>query len=438
MRLLSDSRPGSAGVALFALLAAAASTRATIVNVSTQGVILTDVSGICEYFASDDGKTYFLNSTGGFTSGDRVYVTGSYDDTSSGFCFNFGGPRVTVTAVKPAFAGVGTLAIATDRVRLLTDDGRSFTLPNSGGFRTGARVYVEGIVQTGARTGPAIVNNVIGNAFSDFGRLTDTTPGSLRFKSDAGVVYSLDRTGSVGGVLPGEYVFVEGIRGKIDGNGVIPLTSVTARPAFHASGRVVAAGSGVAFQPDTLILDNRFTASALAGFPVGSKVYLRGRNADDYDYGEAKPAFNVRLSRASASYTGVGFIDTNAKVMINLTDGNIVHLENIGDPIFNPNGSFVYVAGAISAQSPGSVTLVNNETRIGVDAEGFLVDGFGCTPIIQFDGGGYLFPKYNAPYHVGDHVRVIGGITFEVPCTDENGLVDNSIVATPPPCIDCE
>jgi len=33
---------------------------------------------------------------------------------------------------------------------------------------------------------------------------------------------------------------------------------------------------------------------------------------------------------------------------------------------------------------------------------------------------------------------VIGGITFDVPCTDENGLVDNSIVATPPPCIDCE
>lgn len=428
----------ASGLALAASSAAVSSASAAIINVSTQGVILTHISGACDYLAGDDGKTYFLSSMGGFTSGDRIHVTGSYNDNSAGFCFNMGGAQLNVTAVKPAFAGVGTVAIGVDRARLVTDDGRSFTLPNSGGFRNGARVYVEGIVQTGARTGPAITNNVIGAAFSDFGRLTNSTRGSLRFKSDAGVVYSMDRPGSLGDVLAGEYIFVEGIRGKADGSGVIPLTSVTSRSAFHASGRVVAAGTGVAFQPDTLILDNRFTASALAGFPVGSKVYLRGRNADDYDYGEVKPAYNVRLSRASASYTGVGFIDTNAKVMVNLADGNIVHLENIGDPIFNPNGSFVYVAGAISAQSPGSVTLVNNETRIGVDLEGYLVNGFGCTPIIRFDLGGYLFPKYNVPYAVGEHVRVIGGITFDVPCTDENGLVDNSIVATPPPCINCE
>ena len=38
---------------------------------------------------------------------------------------------------------------------------------------------------------------------------------------------------------------------------------------------------GGGFAPDTLILSDQYTASAITGTPVGTKVYLRGRSADD-------------------------------------------------------------------------------------------------------------------------------------------------------------
>lgn len=405
------------------------SANAAIVNISTQGVIVEGLGGYCITFEADNGSTYLLNTLQTFTPGDRVHVSGSYDDTTSGFCFNTGGPRVTVSSIQPAFAGVGTLVSAIGGLRLQTDDGRTFLLQNSGPYRAGARVYVQGIVTFPSRSAARIDNTVIGPAFSDFGRVTDLTPGHLRFKSDAGVVYSLDRTGNLPtySTLVGTYVFVEGIRGKIDG-GVIPLTSVTARPAFNASGRVVATANGVAFDGDTLILQPLFTAAALANVPVGSKVYLRGRGPDDYDYGEAKPANNIRLSRVGPSYTALGYLDIATKTVINLEDGAVINVEYTGDPLFNPSGSLVYVAGELASQGPNTVTLSNNQTRIGVIVEGYLGTWVDCSPVVLIDGGGRILPRNTAPFVLGNRVRVAGGYTFDVPCDEEGGLVDNTIV----------
>lgn len=422
-----------------AVVSFAAAAVAAIVPVSTQGVIVANISGICNTFEADDGRTFILSTQGGFTAGDRVQVDGSYDDTTASLCFNTGGPFINVSTIRPAFAGVGTIVLINGQPRLQTADGRLYALQNTGGFRAGSPVYVQGTVTSPIRAFPLINNTVIGPAFSDFGRITDITPGNIRFTSEAGLVYSLDRFGSVPTftTLVGDYVFVEGIRAKAI-NGVIPLTSVTARPAFNASGRVVATPGGLAFEADTLLLAPQFTAAALGGFNPGDKVYLRGRLPDDYDFGEPKLANTIRLSRAGLSYTALGFLDIPTKTVINIDDGTIINIEFVGHPLFNPNGSLVYIAGPIAAQGPSSVTLSHNQTRVGIIAEGLVDSGDFCAPIVRTPTGGQLFPRNIAPFGFGSYVRVRGGLTFEVPCIDEAGLIDNTVEAADPGCINCE
>lgn len=406
--------------------------QAATVPISIQGVIVQNISGICNTFEADDGNTYMLSSQGTFSAGDRVHVNGSYDDTMVSWCFNTGGPYINVSSILPAFAGIGTITSTAFGIRLVTDDGRTFILQNTGAFRAGTQVYVQGYVTTPSRTVAMINDNVIGPAYSGFGRITDIDPANIRFTSETGQVYSLDRFGSVPiyTLLLGDYVYVEGIRSR-SLSGPIPLSSVTARPAFNASGRVVASGSGVAFDPDTMILAPQFTASALAGNAVGSKVYLRGRSVDDYDFGETKIANNIRLSRVGASYTAVGYLDTATKTMINLDDGTLVHLEYTGHPLFNPSGSIVYVAGPIAAEGSGSVTLSHNQTRVGIIAVGYVINGDTCTPIVYTAQGARLFPRNMGSFGFMDHVRIVGGGTFESPCIDEGGVVDNTIAFEP-------
>lgn len=407
---------------------------AATINVSLQGVLVQDVTGGCITFEGDDGATYFLSTLGGFAAGDRVHVTGSYNDTQAGVCFNTAAFQITVTQLRPTFAGVGTISVVGEKTRLVTDDGRTFVLQNTGGFRSGARAYAQGTV-TASRTTWVLSGNTIGPAFSEFGRITSLAPGALRFTSESGAVYSLDRPGSINGVFEGDAVFVEGIRGRLGAGGVTPLTSVTARPAFHASGRIAQGGG---FAPDTLILGDQYTASAIAGTPVGTKVYLRGRSADDYDFGEFKPVRNIRLSRADISYTALGILDTASRTVTNYLDNTVIHLEHIGNPFLNPSGSLVYIAGAVASEGFNTVTLSHNEVRIGIIQEGVLLNGFGCTPIIRFDNGGYIFPKNNGGLPVNTRVRVTGGFTFQVPCNDEYGMVDNTIEASPNQCPNCE
>ena len=419
------------GVTSVAMMIASSGVVGAIVPVSTQGVLVQQSGGACITFEADNGQTYLLDSQGSFVAGDRIQVDGSYDDTTVGWCGNTGGPRIGNLTIKPAFAGVGTLVSTAFGIRLQTDDGRLFALQNSGGSRAGTAVYVQGTVDTAART-PTIINNVIGPSFSGFGRITDIDPANIRFTAESGQVYSLDRFGSVPiyTTIVGDYVFVEGIRGKAI-NGVIPLTSVTARPAFNASGRVVATSSGVAFDADTLIFAPQYTASALTGQAVGSKVYLRGRNADDYDFGEARTANNIRLSRVGASYTAVGYLDRATKTVINLDDGTLVNLEWPGDPLFHPNGSIVYVAGPIASQGPGTVTLSHNQARPGVIAVGRIINGVTCSPIVLTQQNARIFPKNNGGFPFLTNVRIVGGLTFDSPCFDESSVVDNTIAIEP-------
>lgn len=431
----SAARTVFAALAAVTLSAAPSSASAQNVNVSFQGVIVPHPSGACNLFLADDGNTYILTNQANFTNGDRVHVVGSYDPFQFGVCLNLAVPRIQVSSISAAFAGVGTITNINGTVRLVTDDGRTFGLTTSGPYRAGTRVYVQGPVNTGSRTVPIIANSVIGPPFSGFGRITTIAPGNLRFTAETGQVYKLDRPGSIPAVIEGDYIFVEGVRGKSE-TGVIPLSSVTARPAFQSSGTVISTPSGPAFKAGAVIFNDEFTASAITGFPVGTKLYVRGRSADDYDYNEVKPPNDIRMSRADLGYTVVGTLNTAAKTVTSATDGTVVHVQYVGNPVFNPNGSTVYAAGPIDTQSPGNVTLYHNEVRIGINLEGTLLNGFGCTPIIRFDGGGYIFPKNNGGLPINSHVRVIGGYTAEDPCNDEDGLIDNTIEVTP--CPNCE
>jgi len=426
----------SLGTAAGVVLAASISS-AAIVKVALQGVLVRSLDQSCVSFQGDDGVFYVLSSLGGFVAGDRVHVQGSYNTQMASICSGNGGPFISVTAVSPAFAGIGTLIRVGNQTRLQAPDGRVFQVQNLGGFAAGAQVYAEGIVTTNVSP-PRISNNVIGRPFSGFGRLTNTTAGTLRFRSDAGVNYSLDRIGSNPYALVGDYVFVEGIAGNPSG-GITPLSSVTSRPAYSEMGEVVSAPWGAGFVADTEIFGATYSAAGLSSFQIGNKVYVRGRGADDYDYQEVKGNNDLRQSVVSTRYVGYGTLNSITKTVVDDVSGVLINLEGTGNPSWNPNGSYVYVAGQISSTGPGTVTLSHNQIRQGFLLEGFIVNGFGCSPIIAFDSGGYLFPRNLGPYQVGDHVQVKGGFTFAVPCADVGGLVDNSIIETAvPECPDCQ
>lgn len=410
---------------------------ADIVSVSLQGVLVEDSTGLCTTFEGDDGFTYILSTMGTYTSGDRIHVTGSYDEDILGTCFTVAGPFITVTEIRPAFAGIGTLVVINGKLHLESEDGRLFRVQNLGGYGEGTDVYVQGtVIET--RGLPLITGNVIGPAFASFGRIAAFTSAGVRFVAESGGLYLLDRPGSLVGTIEGDFIYVEGIVATESDTREIAITSVTARPAFEASGIVVAVPGGVALDPETLInFGQTYSADALAGFAAGTKVYVRGRSTDDYDYGEVKPVRNVRKSRAGMSYSGVGTLDVASGTM-SVEDGTVVHLEHLGNGWFHPDGSLIYVAGEIEWAGSGSVTLGHNQVKVGLSREGVIFNGFGCTPIIVFDEGGYIFPRNNDGLPIGEHVRVVGGVTLDVPCSDFAGLVDNTIEVTPFPCINCE
>jgi len=425
---------------LAAALVPAASALAQTVSVSTQGVLVTDVAGLCTTFLGDDGNIYFPRSTGAFTAGDRFHLAGTYNLNQIGTCLDTAGFVLNVTSISNAFAGTGTLTIVNERPRLITDDGRTFLLSGatSERFAPGTRLYVQGTVSV-TRVAPTINVSAMGAAFTGFGRIKQAPTGSLQFIAESGETVTLDRPGSIAGSNTNDYFYVEGVR-RTARTGTT-VTSVTARPAFAAVGKVVAQGTGVGFVPDSLFtFDQSYSVAALADAPIGATVYVRGRRSDDYDFGEAKPQRDIRLSRADFAFSGVGTLDIATKaVSIPATvfaPATVASIQFTGDPQLTPDGSLVYVAGPIASQSPGAVSLYHNEIRVGLDQEGYIRFGFGCTPIIVLNNGGYVFPRTIAGLPLNEHVRVRGGLNPEVPCLDGLGLADNTIEVTP--CPDCE
>ncbi|MFY7895008.1 MAG: hypothetical protein ACOVP8_02150, partial [Phycisphaerales bacterium] len=95
---------------LAAALVPAASALAQTVSVSTQGVLVTDVAGLCTSFLGDDGNIYFPSSTGAFTAGDRFHLAGTYNLNQIGTCLDTAG--FVLGLVKAASAEESAEALA--------------------------------------------------------------------------------------------------------------------------------------------------------------------------------------------------------------------------------------------------------------------------------------------------------------------------------------
>ena len=118
----SAARTVFAALAAVTLSAAPSAASAQNVNVSFQGVIVPHPSGACNLFLADDGNTYLLTNQANFTTGDRVHVAGSYDPFQFGVCLNLAVPRIQVSSISAAFAGVGTITTVNGTVRLQVSD----------------------------------------------------------------------------------------------------------------------------------------------------------------------------------------------------------------------------------------------------------------------------------------------------------------------------
>lgn len=392
------------------------------VPVALHGVLVQSVSDLfCVRFEADNGDSYVLSNRGSFVAGDRVYVEGTVPQTSASVCENELTPIVTVSLIRPGFAGIGTIVTQSGQKRLQTDDGRVFALQNNGGFADGARVYTRGSVVT-VQSPAQIAGNTIGAAFSVFGRLIGTPPGDRRVLGEDGVTYQLDAVGAHNAAAS-DYVYVEGILSSAADPR--PVTSAAARFAFSTSGDVVSDGAGgKAFQADGVMFNDVFTVAGLSSFPIGAEVYVRGLRTDDYDYQEPRNGNSIRQARVGAGYSALGVLNLAAKTVTNVDNGAIVTLENTG-PF--PNGFFVYVAGEVASSGAGTVTLRHNQTLIGLELFGTLEVGFECAPLFV-GGGGYYFLENTGGFPFGSSVTVRGGIMRKVAPCDFDSFINNTIM----------
>lgn len=375
---------------------------------------------LCLRFEADDGRWFKLNNQGGRVAGDRMYVEGTASGTVFSPCEAFAIPFFNVTFVRPGFAGIGTLVRQGNRTRLQTDDGRVYAVRTLGGFSAGARVYVRGFVNTNQNP-PQIDGNVIGAAYSGFGRLTSNVSGDLRWFGDDGIDYRLDALGDAGAAI-GSYVYVEGILGAA--GPPRPLTSVTARRAFGQSGRVILnAQSQKVFESAGLVFNDIFSVAGLSGFAVGSKVYVRGQQTVDYDYLEPRNGNSIRRPTVGAGFSGTGTIYPSQSRWVSLDGLTQVILENTDAFV---DGDLAYIAGQIASSGPGTVTLSHNQALLGVFIEGELFDGFECTPIL-ISGSLVFFLENTGGGVAGQGAVAVGGVSDSAAPCPYFTIVDNTI-----------
>ena len=391
--------------------------------VATHGVLtspLRDPS--CIRFEGDNGQAYVLSNYGSSNAGDRIYVEGLVPQNVAAVCANEMVGQLNVSLIRPGFAGAGTIINIGGQLRLETSDGRVYGLQNTGGFGAGSQVYTRGWVDTGVSP-PRISANTIGAPFTAFGRLVGNPPFNLQFRADSGVTYTLDGVSAHSAVAT-DYLYVEGILGA--GNTV---TSGDSRYAFSTSGNVIDDGAGgKAFLADNIVFDDTFSVAGLAPFAIGSKVYVRGQEAGDYDYLEPHADGAVRQPTVANAYVAMGALNLAAKTVTNVDDFTVVYLENTAG---FPDGTFLYVAGAVSSSGPGTVTYSHNLALLGLELEGDLQIGFECAPLF-IGGGGAFFLENNGGFPIGSHVTVRGGIDRKAAPCDFDCFVNNTIILGPP------
>ncbi len=211
----------------------------------------------CPVFLADDGSGFFIENTGDFFMGARVYVEGIVQVAWA--CPPLPPtPALLDNTIEACFTECGTLVQGAECVLFEADSGGLFVLEDLGGFHVGDDVWVSGVVDPECNTtcqqgAGCIQNNLIEPCFSACG---------LLFESGSCVtclVFYAENTGQplvlehLDGFGSGDRVFV---RGRIDEECVNPcqlpcLKDNTIAPCASGCGVLVQGAECVLFAADT-------------------------------------------------------------------------------------------------------------------------------------------------------------------------------------------
>lgn len=238
----------------------------------------------CPGFRTDDGTIYRIPETGGFETGDRVFVRGTIGIfAATCLATNAVLPLLTCNTIERCFAECGTLTDAASPgcLRFVAADGEEFAILNPGPFGSGETVFVTGFLgETPTQCGPDLLptldNDSIGACVSSFGRLLKGN-NCTYFQAAHGGRFDLDVTA---GFETGDFVFVEGsVRDGCLGPCGFACLRNAINDAFGGTGIITdTAECGVVFEAEiTGQRKNRFVLDDFGGFEPGDRVFVAGK-----------------------------------------------------------------------------------------------------------------------------------------------------------------
>lgn len=129
----------------------------------------------CPWFASDDGKNYFIEETGLFMPGDRVWVQGTLNPQSF-LCGPVVGPGIEDNTIGKCFEDCGQIVAGPQGCPMLQTPQGSFLIENASVPTPAAPVWVQGWLNPESKicfpiTAPGIEDNAIGPCFEGCGVL---------------------------------------------------------------------------------------------------------------------------------------------------------------------------------------------------------------------------------------------------------------------------
>ncbi len=112
---------------------------------SAVGVLRTDGASPCARVVTSDGRTFFVEHTGAFLNGERVFVEGRLAGHPTECGLSNGGFGIEGNEISPGFEQSGVLATGPwGCPMLVTPDGQSRQVERTGGYPIGSRVRVAG------------------------------------------------------------------------------------------------------------------------------------------------------------------------------------------------------------------------------------------------------------------------------------------------------
>ncbi len=165
----------------------------------------------CTVFVINENTGYFIENTGAFGLGDRVWVKGCLEAETQ-LCQPFTAPGIVRNTIGRCFEGCGRLAVGPQGCTGLRVSNLEFyVIENTGSFQIGDEVWATGCLNPQSRlclplTLPAIEDNRVGVCFDECGRLIGTPDGCTVLLTATGR-YALD---NLGGLHRGDAARVRG------------------------------------------------------------------------------------------------------------------------------------------------------------------------------------------------------------------------------------